>query len=163
MDDIDTLTAIQHLVDFNQEIFQQAYEEEDLQQEKNKHAMRYLGENLCFLWQNKGIISTFTKRYGQFSFPDNLDYFFDKVEQVMDDDYIPSDEDFLKIRIRTTGLNTFEYEEGPRSPIIHFLDVGEQRNERIKWMHHFKDVAAIMFVAALSDFAAVKCQFNCNV
>ena len=34
-------------------------------------------------------------------------------------------------------------------------DVGGQRNERKKWIHHFADVAAVLFICALNHYHAV--------
>ena len=156
MDDMDTLSAIQHLVEFNGVTFQDADNGFDGTNEHDSLALTQLGENLSLLWENEGVIATFNRRQGLFSFPDNLDYFFDKVEQVMDPNYIPDDEDVLKVRIRTTGMITYEYKVGPRSPEIHIIDVGGQRNERKKWIHHFSGVFAVIFVAALNHYTAVK-------
>ncbi len=35
------------------------------------------------------------------------------------------------------------------------VDVGGQKNERRKWIHAFQDVAAVVFVVALTDFSEV--------
>lgn len=174
MEDIDTLNAIQQLVEFNGVTFQEAdtyagsNDDNDYDENNNSNnnhnsntfneqfndALANLGANLALLWENEGVQATFSKRQGLFSFPDNLDYFFDKVEEVMQADYSPSDEDVLKVRIRTTGMITYQYDadSGQR---IHIIDVGGQRNERKKWIHHFSGVTAVVFVIALNHYTAV--------
>lgn len=37
-------------------------------------------------------------------------------------------------------------------PFARMYDVGGQRNERKKWIHHFDDVNAVIFVAAISEY-----------
>ena len=65
--------------------------------------MHFLGQACKILWDLPQIQATFRKRGGRFSFPDNLDYFFNNIEHIMAQDYIPTEEDSLKTRIRTTG------------------------------------------------------------
>ncbi len=82
-----------------------------------------------------------------------MDFFLDKVEDIMKEEYAPDEEDALKVRIRTTGVVSETYDL--RETTFHIYDVGGQRNERKKWIHSFDNVTAMIFVAALNHFAAV--------
>ncbi|ETO29269.1 guanine nucleotide-binding protein alpha-1 subunit [Reticulomyxa filosa] len=62
-----------------------------------------LGAAVAFLWKLPAVQATFAKRCGRFSFPDNLEFFFDKALAVMQSDYKPTEDDIIKVRIRTTG------------------------------------------------------------
>jgi hypothetical protein len=65
-------------------------------------------------------------------------------------DYVPTQEEVLLCRIRTTGITSQEYViEGVT---FCMYDVGGQKNERRKWVHCFDNVQAVMFVAALSEY-----------
>ena len=88
-----------------------------------------------------------------FSFPDNMDYFFNKAELLYLPDFMPNCEDALKTRIRTTGIIEHLYEI--KQNFFHLFDVGGQRNERKKWIHSFENVTAVIFVAALNHYHAV--------
>lgn len=67
--------------------------------------------------------------------------------------YIPTEQDVLRSRVRTTGIveNNFEIEGNQ----FRMFDVGGQRNERKKWIHCFEDVTAVLFVAAISEYDQV--------
>ena len=74
-------------------------------------------------------------------------------KRISAEDYIPTQLDVLKTRVRTIGImeTQFFYKE------MHFkmVDVGGQRSERKKWLHCFEDVTAIIFCTALSGYDLV--------
>ena len=58
--------------------------------------------------------------------------------------------DILMASVRTCGIVEQDFViNGKR---FHFLDLGGQRHERLKWGHCFKQVAGVIFVAALSGY-----------
>jgi len=73
-----------------------------------------------------------------------------KVSVLVKPEYLPSQEDVLRCRVRTTGIVELEFTLEPNKFLI--IDVGGQRNERKKWMHCFDKVTAVIFVAAISEF-----------
>ena len=64
--------------------------------------------------------------------------------------YIPTEQDVLRSRVRTTGIVQTDFKI--KGLDFAMFDVGGQRNERRKWIHAFDDVNAVIFVAALSEF-----------
>jgi len=101
------------------------------------------------LWKDRGIQITFEHR-SRFQLVDNADYFFDRVHQVVAPDYIPTIEDIMRVRVRTSGIVERAFSiEGHE---FRMFDVGGQRNERKKWIHCFEHVTAVLFVAAISAF-----------
>ncbi len=69
---------------------------------------------------------------------------------IIDEDYIPSEQDVLRTRIKTTGIVEVQFlYKGLRFRIF---DVGGQRSERKKWIHCFEGVTAIIFTVALSEY-----------
>jgi len=66
---------------------------------------------------------------------------------------VPTEEDIIMTRIRTTGIAQTELEEGPVK--FRVVDVGGQRNERKKWIHCFDDVKALLFVVNLAGYDQV--------
>ena len=81
---------------------------------------------------------------------ENAGYFLDRIDQVADPKYLPSDEDLLRMRAKSMGINEVHF----RWQQVDFLvvDVGGQRSERRKWIHCFQSVNVILFVMALSDY-----------
>ncbi|ETO17177.1 hypothetical protein RFI_20151 [Reticulomyxa filosa] len=118
----------------------------------NEELTKDIVEDIHTLWNDKGIQKIFQNRY-KFQFPDNAPYFFDRMDDIVKPDYIPTQQDLLRSRVRTTSIveTTFEVE----GTLFRLLDVGGQRNERKKWIHCFEDVTCIIFVAALSEYDQV--------
>jgi len=84
---------------------------------------------------------------------DAAGYFISKINELAQPTYVPSYDDILRIRIRTTGI--FETEFAVDAVKFRMFDVGGQRNERRKWIHSFEGVTAVIFVAAISEFDQV--------
>ncbi|KAI8636996.1 guanine nucleotide binding protein, alpha subunit [Parasitella parasitica] len=104
---------------------------------------------LVSLWKDKSIQTTFTKGH-TFAFNENIKYFFNQLDRLFRPDYIPTDPDIIHCRIKTTGIVESKFRHG--SVTYRMFDVGGQRSERKKWMHCFDNVAAVLFVAALSGY-----------
>lgn len=101
------------------------------------------------LWKDEGIQKCYSNR-AQFQLNDSAKYFFDQLDTLCQTRYIPSLEDILRVRIRTTGIVQHDFTiEGVK---FQMYDVGGQRNERKKWINCFEDVQAVLFVAAISEF-----------
>lgn len=111
-----------------------------------------IGATIESMWEDAGIQNTFEMR-AKFQLFDSAKYFLDETKRVTADDYIPTHQDVLRSRVRTTGIveNKFEIDGNDFS----MFDVGGQRNERKKWIHCFQDVTAVLFVAALSAYDLV--------
>jgi len=139
-----TIEAITCIVNFGSEGFSD---------ELDYAEVKALGNAMSSIWNLEAVKSTFARRGNCYSFPDNMDYFFNKVQTIMDEAYTPSVEDALKCRVRTTGMIEYHYDIKENEFILY--DVGGQRNERKKWIHHFADVAALLFICALNHYHAV--------
>jgi GTPase SAR1 family protein len=78
-------------------------------------------------------------------------YFLDRIEEISKPEYLPNEQDMLKVRVRTTGIltevNTFNNSK------FELIDIGGAQSERKKWKHTYEEnVAALIFVAALDCF-----------
>lgn len=82
--------------------------------------------------------------------PDNVTYFFDNLPRLFAPDYIPTQQDILHSRVRTTGVSETQFVFEKRT--VSVIDVGGQRSERRKWIHCFQDVTAILFLVSLSGY-----------
>jgi len=108
-----------------------------------------LGQHIANLWADEGIQRTYANR-AKFQLTDSSQYFFDKIKEVSAENYLPTQQDVLRSRVRTTGIveNEFEIDNNK----FKMFDVGGQRNERKKWIHCFENVTAVLFVAAISEY-----------
>jgi len=104
------------------------------------------------LWNDAGILKTFENR-SKFQLTDSAEYFFEKIDEIAVENYLPSEQDVLRSRVRTTGIveNNFEIDGNQ----FKMFDVGGQRNERKKWIHCFENVTAVLFVGVLSEYDLV--------
>jgi len=81
---------------------------------------------------------------------DSTQYFFDNILRIGEPDYLPTEQDILCSRCKTTGIvETYFTYEGLN---IHLFDVGGQRSERRKWISCFEAVTSIIFCVALSEY-----------
>ena len=71
---------------------------------------------------------------------------------IFKEDYVPTHEDVLKTRIRTTGMIETKYEIN--DVFFNIYDVGGARNERKKWIHSFENVAAVIYFVSLNHYNA---------
>jgi len=101
------------------------------------------------LWSDPVFQSVWEVR-SEFQMPESLNYYFDKIDDLAADGYLPSDDDILRSRMRTTGIVVENYFINGRP--FEMYDVGGQRSERKKWIHCFEGVTAVIFVAAVSEY-----------
>jgi hypothetical protein len=93
------------------------------------------------------------------------------LDRIADENYIPTEQDVLRSRAKTTGI--IETEFTVEKTKFRMVDVGGQRSERKKyvsynnkiyfyintlffffyrWMHCFQDVTAVIFCVAMSEY-----------
>eukprot|EP00461_Guttulinopsis_vulgaris_P000858 UN00858 len=101
------------------------------------------------LWSDPAIQAVWKCRE-LFHIPPSAEHFFNRLDIVNAPDYIPSHEDYLRIRVRTTGIVQKQFEIDKNK--FRMFDVGGQRNERKKWIHCFQGCTAVLFVAAISEY-----------
>jgi len=109
-----------------------------------------IGNMIKSLWGDTGIKQTYDFKDRYFQLNDTADYFFESIDRFIQPDYIPSTEDVLRARVRSTGIEEAEFKFEDMA--FKMVDVGGQRSERRKWIHCFDNVTAVIFVAALSEY-----------
>ncbi|KAI8334763.1 guanine nucleotide-binding protein subunit alpha [Chlamydoabsidia padenii] len=104
------------------------------------------------LWKDPNLQSVFA-RSREYQLNDSAKYYFDSIERIGDSNYIPTDQDVLRSRVKTTGITetTFMIDD----LTYRMFDVGGQRSERKKWIHCFENVTAIIFLVAISEYDQV--------
>merc|ERR1712087_86146 len=106
-------------------------------------------KDITKIWKDAGIQAVYELR-SQFQFPDSAAYFFSEINRIGEAGYIPTQQDVLRSRVRTTGIVETSFEIDGNQ--FKMFDVGGQRNERKKWIHCFEDVSCVVFVAAISEY-----------
>lgn len=72
------------------------------------------------------------------------------ADRLWDKNYIPTDQDLLRTRLRTTGITETVFDLGQLT--YRMFDVGGQRSERKKWIHCFENVHCLLFLVAISGY-----------
>ena len=108
-----------------------------------------IGEALQRLWADAGIRECFGHA-GKFQLNDSAEYYFDELSRLSEQNYIPSVQDVLRLRIKTIEktVSSFSF----KNLQFNLIDVGGARSERKKWIHYFKNVTAIIFCVDLSAY-----------
>lgn len=101
------------------------------------------------LWADPGVQLCF-KRSSEYQLNDSAQYYLDSLDRISDRRYVPTTQDILRTRVKSTGI--VEYNFIHRGLNFRIVDVGGQRSERKKWIHCFEDVTAILFFVALSAY-----------
>jgi len=115
-----------------------------------------LAKDIQHLWKTDAIQKAWQRR-NEFWLLENADYYFENVMQFAEDEWVPSEEDVIMGRARTTGIlqTKLTYEADDLMSNWTLVDVGGQRSERKKWINCFADVTAILFVVNLAGYNAV--------
>jgi len=101
------------------------------------------------MWVHDETKKMFLRR-NEFQLNDSTQYYMDEIERLSAAGYIPTEQDVLRSRVRTTGIVQSDFTI--KSIQFSMFDVGGQRNERRKWIHCFDNVNAVVFVASCSEF-----------
>ncbi|KAK3068664.1 hypothetical protein LTR53_013588 [Teratosphaeriaceae sp. CCFEE 6253] len=102
-------------------------------------------KSLAGPWRESAI-----KKGNEYALHDNLPYYFSDIERLFAKDYLPTDQDILRARLRTTGITETIFDTG--SLRYRMFDVGAQRSERKKWIHIFDNVQVVLFLVAISGY-----------
>ncbi|KAI8059361.1 putative Gpa2-guanine nucleotide-binding protein alpha-2 subunit [Gongronella butleri] len=106
-------------------------------------------EPVKLLWNDPGVQAT-CRQGNTFALHDNINYYMASLDRLWDNEYIPTDQDIVRCRAKTTGIVETIFHLGPLT--YRMFDVGGQRSERKKWIHCFENVTAILFVVAISGY-----------
>jgi guanine nucleotide-binding protein G(i) subunit alpha len=111
-----------------------------------------LGERMDRLWKDEGLQGCYS-RSREYQLNDSAAYYLNSLGRISSPNYIPTEMDVLKTRVRTVGIMQTQFTY--KNLFFKMVDVGGQRTERKKWFHCFDNVNAIIFCTALSGYDLV--------
>ncbi|KJA23442.1 hypothetical protein HYPSUDRAFT_201456 [Hypholoma sublateritium FD-334 SS-4] len=101
------------------------------------------------LWRDPAVADA-VRRAREFQLNDSAVYYFAAIDRMASPAYLPSDQDILRSRVKTTGITETTFRVGELT--YKLFDVGGQRSERKKWIHCFENVTALVFLVSLSEY-----------
>jgi len=108
-----------------------------------------IAEKLKKAWNDPGISETW-KRRSTLQVQESLKYFIENIDRIATSRYIPSVDDVMHVRVKTTGIVEESLTMQERN--FKIVDVGGQRSERRKWLNCFSGVTGLIFVASLTAY-----------
>ncbi|KNZ79780.1 Guanine nucleotide-binding protein subunit alpha [Termitomyces sp. J132] len=110
---------------------------------------RDVSEAIRTLWRDPAIKEA-VSRSREFQLNDSAIYYFNAIDRMSTSNYLPTDQDILRSRVKTTGITETTFKVGELT--YKLFDVGGQRSERKKWIHCFENVTALVFLVSLSEY-----------
>lgn len=109
-----------------------------------------VAEAIDKLWNLDNGIKHCYSRSNEFQLESSAAYYFDNIYRFSDKNYVCTDMDILKGRIKTIGITETNFHI--KNFKFKVLDAGGQRSERRKWIHCFENITAVLFVLAISEY-----------
>ncbi|TFY59169.1 hypothetical protein EVJ58_g5950 [Rhodofomes roseus] len=110
-------------------------------------------EDMAALWADAGVQAVLTQRKMKTRLEEGPGFFLNDVMRVAARDYEPSDEDVVRARLRTMGVQEYRFRKGLDADREWMLyDVGGARSLRNAWYPYFDDINALIFLAPISCF-----------
>jgi guanine nucleotide-binding protein subunit alpha len=101
------------------------------------------------LWRDPSVREA-VRRSREYQLNDSATYYFNSIDRMSAPGYLPTDQDILRSRVKTTGITETTFRVGELT--YRLFDVGGQRSERKKWIHCFENVTALVFLVSLSEY-----------
>ncbi|CAA7268550.1 unnamed protein product [Cyclocybe aegerita] len=120
-------------------------------------------EDMQALWSDEAVRVVLKKR--RLRLEDSAGFFLDDLDRIAQRNYEPSDDDVVRARLRTLGVQEYRISFEPQNTAIFaggvggnagkewlLYDVGGSRTVRHAWLPFFDNVQAIIFLAPVSCF-----------
>lgn len=113
------------------------------------HLNREYVDAIRHLWADPGIRVCYSRRC-EYQLLDSTEYYMSNLDRISAQDYIPTEQDVLRVRFPTTGIHDHSFTV--ETITLRIVDVGGQKSERRKWIHCFENVTSLIFLASLSEY-----------
>ncbi|CAH7669927.1 guanine nucleotide binding protein, alpha [Phakopsora pachyrhizi] len=111
-----------------------------------------IAEAISQLWSRPGLKQAVALSH-LYQLNDSASYYFDNIERISQPGYIPTEQDIVRSRVKSTGISESRFNVGQL--IWKVFDVGGQRSERKKWIHCFENVNVLIFFVAINEYDQV--------
>ncbi|XP_061892829.1 guanine nucleotide binding protein (G protein) alpha v1 isoform X4 [Entelurus aequoreus] len=115
----------------------------------DQELLPFVAHAFCALWADLGVRAAASRGY-EFELNDSALYFFENMSRIIAPNYVPTERDVLRVRVRTCGIIETQFQVN--DVIFRLYDVGGQRSERRKWLRCFDCIQAVLFIVAMSSY-----------
>jgi len=116
--------------------------------------LNFCAQDMALLW-NDPTVKQLLKKQGV-RLEEMAGFFLDSLDRITALDYVPSDDDVLRARLKTLGVSEHHFKISPDYHAIardwRIFDVGGHRSLRAAWVPYFDDMDAIILLAPISAF-----------
>ncbi|KAF9514520.1 hypothetical protein BS47DRAFT_1328920 [Hydnum rufescens UP504] len=119
------------------------------------HIVAACGVDIMELWNSPFVQAVLQQ--GSLRIEDEGGFFLNDIERVTSPDFVPSDSDIVRCRLKTIGISKHEFVLNRVDPLartthIRIYDVGGARSQRATWAPYFDSVKILLFLAPISAF-----------
>ncbi|KAJ7675289.1 guanine nucleotide binding protein, alpha subunit [Mycena rosella] len=111
---------------------------------------RDIADAIRGLWCDPGVKEAIRRR-NEFQLSESAAYYFNAIDRIAAVDYLPSDQDILRCRVKAPGVAELSLQVSASLNTKSSTPSG-QRSDRKKWLHYFENVKAILFCADLTEY-----------
>ncbi|KAF5351835.1 hypothetical protein D9756_007480 [Leucocoprinus leucothites] len=110
-------------------------------------------DDIFHLWNDAVAQSLLRAKYGRLE--ETPGFFLNDIDRILSPDYTPTDQDIVRARLRTTGVQEYRFtlDKGTgtaRDWVMY--DVASIRTSKAAWIPYFPDITALIFLAPVSSF-----------
>jgi len=107
-------------------------------------------EDMKALWEDAAVQGMLRRK--KIRMEEAPGFFLNDIERIATRNYEPSDDDVIRARLRTLGVQEYSFwvEQAGHEWLMY--DVGGTRSSRAHWYPYFDDMDAIIFLAPISSF-----------
>ncbi|KAF8160896.1 guanine nucleotide binding protein, alpha subunit [Crassisporium funariophilum] len=117
------------------------------------HVVASCREDIRWLWNDP--VTQKMLRDRQLRLEDAPGFFLDDIDRITAREYQPSDQDIVRARLRTTGVQEYHFTlDRANATDLDWImyDVAGIRTSRAAWIPYFREITALIFLAPLSAF-----------
>ncbi|TPX73948.1 hypothetical protein CcCBS67573_g04787 [Chytriomyces confervae] len=105
--------------------------------------------SIKLLWQDCGV-QYCVSRSSEYQLMDSCPYIMENLDRICRPEFTPADADILAARVMTSHIREIRFKVNESTFCVY--DLGGQRSERKKWMAHFDNVKAFIYMVAISSY-----------
>jgi len=108
-----------------------------------------IADRIKSVWEDTAVQQAWKNR--KESILIQLEYLITNLDRILAPDFVPSNDDILRARQRSTGETSYRFED--KKHVWNLVDVGGQFSERSKWGAVFENpINAILFFISLDEY-----------